>query len=297
MPVFNCERYVSQSIESILNQTLGDFEFLIINDGSTDGSLKIIEQYAKSDSRIRILTKLNGGIVSALNMGLDNASGEMIARMDSDDLCHPGRFEAQFDYLKEHPEVCLLGTASEYVDPVGRRLKAFYPPENHDDIIARLLVGDGAAMIHPTLMGPVSTWRNAGGYRKEYNFVEDYDFYIRASRLGKLANLKIPFLLNRLHFRSTNHTLANEQHRLTNILCCKYRLESGLTETFTVQSRSNYQTKVDFHRQWALWAVEGNELNTALRHAFWAMTKGPISTKNRNCFFYVLKQWFHRKPV
>src|SRR4051812_4814918 len=91
MPVYNAERYVAEAIESILAQSPGDFEFIIIDDGSKDGSLAILERYAARDPRIRLVSRPNTGIVKALNQGLEMASGELVARMDADDIALPGR--------------------------------------------------------------------------------------------------------------------------------------------------------------------------------------------------------------
>ena len=111
MPAYNSEAFVAEAIESILNQTYTDFEFIIINDGSTDKTAEIIDEYAKNDSRIKFINNhKNQGLIAVLNQGLDLCTGEYVARMDSDDISMPQRFEKQVQYMDEHQEVGILGT-------------------------------------------------------------------------------------------------------------------------------------------------------------------------------------------
>ena len=112
MSAYNSEKYISESIESILNQTFKDFEFIIINDGSSDNTAKIIQKYAEKDERIRFInSKQNQGIIAALNPGFSMCRGEYIARMDSDDISLPKRFEKQIEYMDKHSECGVLGTS------------------------------------------------------------------------------------------------------------------------------------------------------------------------------------------
>jgi glycosyltransferase involved in cell wall biosynthesis len=116
MPVYNTERYVAEAVESILAQTFRNFEFLIIDDGSTDRSLSILKRYAERDPRIYLVSRPNTGYVIALNEMLAMARGEFIARIDADDIALPERFEVQVAYLREHPEVVCLGSKVQFID-------------------------------------------------------------------------------------------------------------------------------------------------------------------------------------
>lgn len=113
MPVYNGEKYLSIAIESILNQTFDDFEFLIMDDGSRDGSRDIVEKYAKQDARIRVFEQKNSGIVKSLNTLIEKAQAPLLARMDSDDIALPQRFEKQYAYFEKHPEAVLVGCRYE----------------------------------------------------------------------------------------------------------------------------------------------------------------------------------------
>src|SRR5688572_25828901 len=110
MPVYNAERFVAQTVDCILAQTHRDFEFIIIDDGSTDRSLEILQDYARRDQRIRLLSRPNTGYVIALNEALELVRGPLIARMDADDLCSPKRFELQVERMGQEPHLVALGS-------------------------------------------------------------------------------------------------------------------------------------------------------------------------------------------
>ena len=117
MTVFNTQAYVGEAVESVLAQTFSDFELIIIDDGSTDRSTAMLNEYAKRDQRIRLTSRANTGIVAAANEGIGLARGRYLARMDSDDVCLPHRFETQVRYLNAHSDCVLLGSRVTVVDP------------------------------------------------------------------------------------------------------------------------------------------------------------------------------------
>ena len=145
MPVFNAARYLSKAVDSVLAQTLGDFEFIIIDDGSTDASETILRKYAEQDSRIRLTRRPNTGYVVALNEGLAQACGEFIARMDADDVCLPKRFERQAQFLREHPDVVLVGGRVEIIDEGGRLI--IRPEVPLDDAALQQALLEGAISL------------------------------------------------------------------------------------------------------------------------------------------------------
>jgi hypothetical protein len=120
MSVFNGEPYLHEALESILNQTFRDFEFIIINDGSTDGSATVLESYRKSDSRLRVYHQENRGVGESLNRGCGLAQGKYIARMDADDIATSGRLMRQVEFMEGHPEVDVVGGAVEFIDATGK---------------------------------------------------------------------------------------------------------------------------------------------------------------------------------
>ena len=146
LPVFNAERYVHAAVSSVLVQTCRDFELIVVDDGSTDASLTILQSLAKSDRRIRLLSRANRGLVATLNEMLGLARGELICRMDADDICRPGRIETQVNYLARHPDCVAVGSRSLFIDPEGLPIFEFMDRYTHEEIDQCI---DGAGDRHP----------------------------------------------------------------------------------------------------------------------------------------------------
>jgi len=188
MPVYNADRYLREAIESILGQTYRDFEFIIVDDGSTDGSLRIIEDYASRHPRIRVLSRPNTGIVGALNDGLAICGGEYIARMDADDVARPERIDRQVAFLQENRDVLAVGSHASMIDADGDPLGVLHTPLGHEEIDRQMLTGVGA-LAHPTVVMRRDSVVALGGYREGFCAAEDLDFFLRLSECGRLANL------------------------------------------------------------------------------------------------------------
>ena len=211
MPVYNAAPYLGEAIESILAQTLREFEFVIVNDGSTDGSGEILRSFALQDTRIRLIEQANSGIVGALNRGLVESRGEFIARMDADDKAMPDRFLRQAVFLAEHPSVVAVGSAIRIVDSSGTSIADRMPPMAHADIERELLLGDGLAQCHPTMMIRRTAVETVGFYSKDYEWVEDVALFLSLARIGQLANIPEVLLCYRRHSASVNANKLNLQ--------------------------------------------------------------------------------------
>lgn len=181
MTVYNEEGHIDRAIQSILDATYKDFEFIIVNDGSTDASLAIIKSWAKKDSRITIIDQDNTGIVGALNSGLDACSGTFIARMDADDASPPQRFEEQIKILQDDPDVVLVGGWYEEITDDTSATKPIFT--SNDDLQRTLYVGN--SFVHGSVMLRAKALKDIGGY-KELCPAEDYDLWIRLSQIGEL---------------------------------------------------------------------------------------------------------------
>ena len=193
MPVYNtCENYLREAIDSILNQTFRDFEFIIINDGSTNPETeKVIQSY--TDSRIKYFYKPNSGIIGALNYAIEKTSGEFTARMDSDDIALPQRFQAQIDFFEKHPDISILGT---WMQTFGDSETIIKPLENVD-FMAML---KECCLAHPTVMWRTNDFEKYRfRYDPEYKYAEDYELWSRAVRFLKIANIPEPLLRYRFH--------------------------------------------------------------------------------------------------
>jgi glycosyltransferase involved in cell wall biosynthesis len=197
MPVFNAEAFLAAAIESILGQTHRDFRFIIVNDGSTDGSSAIIADYARRDSRIVPLVQPNGGITAALNFGLRSIDTTYVARMDADDISLPERFARQLLYLESHQSIVALGTRVRTIDREGRSRHLRDILVGPDKIAAALPYRN--VINHPSVMMRTETLRDAGGYRARFRNSQDYDLWLRLSSAHQLDNLAEPLLLYRTY--------------------------------------------------------------------------------------------------
>ncbi len=214
MSAYNAQRYLRESVDSILSQTFADFEFIIIDDGSKDQTLSILREYEKQDKRIRIISRPNKGLTLSLNEGLAAAKAPLIARMDADDVSLPDRFEKQIAYLNQHPEVVLLGASVELIDPYGVHIGDQPYPTDHETLLRRLLKGEGGCIPHPVTMYRADAVTKIGGYRSEYNNIEDLDLFLRLATIGRVANLPQQLLKYRRDTGSISHTKRENQFRL-----------------------------------------------------------------------------------
>lgn len=197
MSVYNSARFLAEAIESILGQTFGDFEFLIVDDGSSDGSAAIIDDYARRDSRIRAIHQPNAGLVASLNRMIANARAPMIARMDGDDVSLPARFEKQVAFLDANPDYGVVGTATHDIDVLGRMKRNHdFHPADHPGFQEAVRAGR-PLLCHPSAMMRSEVVRAAGGYRSAFAHCEDYDLWLRLSETTRLCSIPDRLLLYR----------------------------------------------------------------------------------------------------
>jgi glycosyltransferase involved in cell wall biosynthesis len=197
MSVFNGERFLREAVESILDQSLREFEFIIIDDGSTDHSAPILESYQNYDVRVKVYHKEHGGLIESLNRGCWLAQGKYIARMDADDVASKDRLMTQVDFMVAHPEIGALGGAVEWIDTTGKSLGIHRYPAEDRQIKATLL--QGCALWHPTVLLRREVFVWAGGYRSVVVDAEDYDLWLRIADHFQLANLEAVVLKYRIH--------------------------------------------------------------------------------------------------
>lgn len=223
MSVYNGEKYLREAIESILNQTFTEFEFIIVNDGSADNSLAIIRSY--DDKRIRIITNgTNIGLTKSLNIALKQANGEYIARQDADDISLPDRFEAQLKYFEQYPEVALLGTSKYVINEAGKiRRKEIAPPEPHE------LLFDTNAFTHGTVMFRKAVVDELGYYNEFFKYSQDYELWLRIAKHYQVRNLTQVLYKLRTH---------RENIRVVNF-------EEGLLYHFLVQNTNTNKLSSD----------------------------------------------------
>ncbi len=212
MPVFNGEKYLREAIESILNQSFTDFEFIIVNDGSTDDTLEIIKNY--KDIRMKIINnEKNIGLTKSLNNSIIIATGQYIARQDADDISLPNRFEEQVQYLDENPEVMLLGTSVYLIDEFGKieERRMILTKPNLKSFL------QGNQFNHGTTMFRRKTIDTLGGYNELFKYCQDYELWIRITKNYEVRNLRQTLYMLRCHHESIGFK-SIEESTLYNLL-------------------------------------------------------------------------------
>ena len=222
MPVFNGEGHLEEAVESILKQSFGDFEFIIINDGSYDGTSKILVSYR--DRRIRLIERENRGFAHSLNEGIQAARGKYIARMDADDVALEDRFQLQYDFMESHPDVDILGGQAYVIDEKGALTGEMRKPVSWKNISQ--YIEYACPICHPTYFVRKRVYEITRGYRNMPP-VEDYDFLLRAfEKRFIMENLSEKILKYRR--KSSGMTTANPQRtvELTSMVQKLHRLRS-----------------------------------------------------------------------
>ncbi len=203
LPFYNAETALAESVESVLSQTFTDFELLLVDDGSTDGSRGIAERYARADSRVRIHSRReNRGLAATLNEGIAKTRGRYVARMDADDRSLPERLARQFEYLEGHGEVDMVGA---FVEVFGRRRRVWRFPTTDRSIKDMLLVKP--SMWHPLYFFRRDRWLEAGiAYDESLSVAQDYDVLTRAAAHLHMANIPEVLLEYRQHGGQVSET-------------------------------------------------------------------------------------------
>jgi glycosyltransferase involved in cell wall biosynthesis len=229
MCVFNDERYVAQAVESILGQDFGDFELVIIDDGSTDRTPQILRSLAERDARIRVHRQANAGTTAAANAGLALAKGSLVARLDSDDCSFPYRLREQVDFFSRHPDVGLLGGGSEIIDPAGRVLGV----RNIETRDPRRVLHHRCIYQQSDVMFRREIVARLGGYREKFRNAQDYDLWLRISEVAEIA--KSSRLYGQWRLNGGGYTLSRMQEQKREVAIIKAmaaRRRAGLPDGY-----------------------------------------------------------------
>lgn len=222
MPVYNAEKFLRPAIDSILSQTLPDFELIIINDGSTDQSESIFLSYR--DSRIRLINNTeNLGIVESLNKGIDSARGLFVARMDADDISSIDRFEKQYSFMQSYPETVACGSQAYCINSEGAVVANINVAEDHDLLFVNLLFNN--SFVHSSAFFRTEILRKYK-YSKEYQYAEDYHLFVRIAREHRVANLSDYLVFYRNHNENTTNTMNDK------MMYSKFKVQKLLLDTF-----------------------------------------------------------------
>jgi glycosyltransferase involved in cell wall biosynthesis len=187
MPAYNAAKYIAEAIDSVLAQTFTDFELLIIDDGSTDGTVAEIRKF--TDPRIRLVECEHRGVAPALNHGLKEARGFYVARFDADDICYPERLRIQYYFMQANPDHVLLGTEADYMDMNGEYVFTL-KYRGYNDVEIRSLDATVCPFSHVTVMYKKDEVINAGGYDNNAFTFEDHLLWLKLIKRGKVCNLR-----------------------------------------------------------------------------------------------------------
>jgi glycosyltransferase involved in cell wall biosynthesis len=249
LPVYNCEKYIGEAIKSILNQTLQDFELIIINDGSTDNSLEVIKSITNKSNKVNIIDQENTGLIGALNNGLLAAKGEYIARMDADDISFPHRFELQAKLLDENPIVGVCGTSTESFGAAnGVNIRS----SNNDDLQSILLFWP--PFSHPTIMFRRSVLEdNNIIYDINFKHCEDFAMWSDLAKVCQFSNVTDVLLKYRVHDEQISSIMSEDVKQKHHEICAKnlsvYNIE-------LMQSDFLPYIAKEVHPQGIIWAIE-----------------------------------------
>src|SRR5574337_107221 len=297
IPVRNGKDYLQEALESVLKQSFADFELLLIDDGATDDDYA---RYARQDERIRVIHLAGTGVSRARNVGMAQSRGDLLAFLDADDVWFPGKLQAQVRYFDAHPDVgVVFGKFIRWQALSGRE---FVPasslihdashlncatPERSGWLYARLLggllVGMNTAVVRRTVYEAI------GGFNEALRQGEDYDFWLKASRVAEMHSLNGPVALYRIHGASAMHRLSPENHlvNLLNAAVTRWGLNSLDDHSLTPKSFHDRLARVYFDHAYAhYWHGD----RAIARAAFWqALRRGHHPLR---CLVYIaLSYW------
>jgi len=225
--VYNGDQFVSETIESVLKQSLDDFEYIIVNDGSTDCTESILNYYASVDSRIRVITKVNEGVASARNTGLRSARGKYLFTIDSDDLCLPGRFKNQYELMEARKDVVVCGSLMKIF---GNDFVSYSNQATDNDSIRATM------LFRPSIANSTSCVRmsylrkNNILYDESFVCAEDFEFWakIASDDRAMFCNLGLPLVAYRVHQESLTQSKKQAMHNFASIVRKSQLLRIGL---------------------------------------------------------------------
>ena len=254
MSVFNGSKFLAESIQSILDQTFKEFEFIIINDGSTDNSLDIIRSFESADSRIKVISKLNEGLAKSLNTAISISKGEYIARMDADDISYKNRLEKQYEFMQKNKSIDLCGCSMDIIDELGNVTSEKIQTSNNHEILKKRFFQ--SPILHITFFGKKLFFLKNNGYREEFKYAQDYDLVMRGIDAGaKICNIKHKLVQYRDYKQKIEPEKFIQQFRMTELIVKLSRereqfgkevstLDSKILSIFKVNNFDIFITKI-----------------------------------------------------
>jgi len=291
MPVFNAEKYLCAAVESILAQTFRDLELIILDDGSTDATLRMLREFQKGDPRIRVISRENQGVVKTTNQLIGLAQGEYVALMDSDDIALPERLALQVAFLRKNPEVVCVGGSFELIDAEGRYLTLLRQPETDRDIQRLNLVGHNS-VHNPCVMIRREPLVRLGGFDPGFHPTADLDLWLRIGEVGKLANLREPLLRYRVHSSSISAQTQSQMHAAARRACERAWQRRGIQGNFEAtedwRPGPDRDSRHKFMLQYGWWAFDSRKRQTAIIYGWRAIEARPFRSDGWRLFLCAL---------
>ena len=247
MSVFNDEKYIKRAIESILNQTLKKFEFIIINDASKDTSLEIIRSFTRKDKRIKLINNTQElRLASSINLGVSIAKADFIARMDPDDISLPERLEIQYIYFKKHPNIAVVGTNLSIVNENMKEISVRNYPTHSEDLKKIML--RYSPFAHPSVMLRKKVFKEFGGYDPNMKLCEDIDFWFKLGTKYDFGNIPERLVQYTLSEKSGTH----RNIRQTELLGFKIKLNAIIKHGYKPGLYDIFYNVLQFITMWIM---------------------------------------------
>lgn len=293
MPLYNARQYVAETVGSVLGQTFTDFEFIVIDDGSTDGSAAEVERAAGGDPRLRLVRQANAGVSAASNRGTELARGEFIARVDADDVCLPPRLEKQVAFLRANPDHVAVGSRVLFIDAEGDEL--FEMPGillTHEEIDRGLLAVEWT-ILQPAVMIRAEAMRRVGGYRTDLHIHEDHDLFLKLAEIGKLANLPEVLFKYRQHANSAVTIYADRHVESFRSVFEEAWRRRGLAGKRPIPEIPPHPDDPDRllkrHRFWGWMALKAGNVKSARKYARAGLRLAPASIDSWKLLYCTLR--------
>jgi glycosyltransferase involved in cell wall biosynthesis len=292
MPVYNAEKFLESAIKSILNQTFTDFEFIIVDDGSEDRSSEIVKSF--KDARIKFFEREKLGIVEQLNFGIEKSSTELIARMDSDDLCDSTRLEIQYNYLKANKDISLVGSSFNMIDENGKVIMQKNLPEYHNEI--EFMMPIISSLQHGSILVQKKAIVEIGGYKTGSLFAEDHELFLRMLLAGiKMHNIQIPLCSYRIWAGAST---SDSKHKIQDVSVYK----NGIYYLNNIYKENSGR---DFNYQYRIGLLEYHrgDINSARKHLFLSLKLKPERFFNLSRYLIIsmfgdkLVKWLRSKGI
>lgn len=282
LSAYNAEAYLVEAVDSILAQTFTDFELLVHDDGSSDGTLEILHSFAAKDARVIVSTGPNQGVGVVPNLLAAKARGEFIARMDADDVCLPARFAKQVAFMDANPDYVMVACRGLTMDAEGRLIGPNKLPTDHETIDARHMRGLNT-ILQPAVTMRTDVFHALGGYNSDYPNSEDLELWLRLAEVGKIGNLPDILIKIRTHNHSLSSRRQDEQAELCKRACETAWARRGTTSEFEYQPwrmTEDRGSKRDFFLKYGWDAWNWGYRDTWRHYALKAVTTDPLSVKS-----------------